>query len=269
MAKNKTMTYRTVVFILIALTAILLYWLYFNNQSHVEVIPSTSLTNNPPSSKNEPPAASYDVVQLPGQVDNTAAITINTDIRTKAINRELEDLHSKMGLFSEEDNDSYKAYSIEALEEMGELGDVLALDTLAGIYYKAGELENGHNALKKAAMYGSIFAPSTLGNVMAEVAEARSMMAGKFTPAAREDLLEAMAWINLAIVRDTPLSHIKDEFEKRLNKPSLGITAAEEQKIQYLTQKLYKDLLHKRQERGLGDFNQEAIDELNRMLLRD
>lgn len=153
-----------------------------------------------------------------------------------------------------QDRTLYMTYPVETLEEMGENGDVMALDVLHEIYYRDAKFEQGDLVMEKAAMFGSIEALFALGGTMASFAEGLAMGERKPSPETRSKLFKGMAWLKVGIQRGDP--YARQEFDAFMAKRSLNLTDEDLAVIETKAHAFYDRLIRERQRRGLGEFDQ-------------
>ncbi len=143
----------------------------------------------------------------------------------------------------------YETYDKEALELLGEGGDIRALQALAG---KADNLDEADYFLEKAAIYNSTAA---LGRIGSGHSTHASLRAHSMPLEEQKSLyIEAMAYYEASQIRGDwkPLLDIGDHTRKLAG----GLlTEADKPHIQKRAREIYDDLQARRYELGLGDFD--------------
>lgn len=180
---------------------------------------------------------------------STADIKNEPDIRIRLYSEA-----EKRPSAASQDRMLYMTYPVETLEEMGENGDVMALDVLHEIYYREAKFEQGDLAMEKAAMFGSTEALFVMGVTLVSFAEGLAMGEIKPSPETRSKLFKGMAWLKVGTQRGDPYS--KGKFDKYMTRRSFNLTDEDLAVIEAKAQAFYDRLIRERQRRGLGEFDQ-------------
>lgn len=169
----------------------------------------------------------------------------------------------------EKDNQIYETYDTTTLEAMAKNSDIRAMhhlaDRYATEYIAKGQTEKGfelqNQMFIKSATYGSTYGL----NRLSLAASSGSLFYPKKTD--RTSALEALAYIEVAAIRG-------DKFEKVIstkdiiNSHNLVITEEDHAYINKRTNEIYQSLQAKRHELGLGDFDNNVPDAVNRYFSR-
>lgn len=182
------------------------------------------------------------------QLDEVSKFTVESSDTRRNANSDLNISFDKVldwskdefGRYSWEMNSfEHQYYATETLEDLVEQGDFIAMHVLARRYMDIQDEENAQRINDLAAAYGSTVA-------LANIAE-------KFTSGNREDQIERLAYYQAAILRGD-----EDFFydaNALLLHTKIDLTKEEKNLVKVKGQQIYRKILNKRFELGMGDFN--------------
>jgi len=156
------------------------------------------------------------------------------------------------------DNDEYKTYSKEVLQKLADTGDIRAMQTLAELVQR-NEHDRAINLYNLAAVYGSTKSLGDLSGWAASTSVALDDINDK-----KSKTIEAMAYIKVAAMRGDNFLYITDMQSPQTANPSnISMTEDDYAKVKVLAQQIYDDLQKKRDELGLGAFDNSIPPEIN------
>lgn len=232
--------------------AVILAVIYFNYQS-VKVnnsgrgIDSSVLLEIPEVSTNTDP----NPILQNGSVIGDSTTSSNSEIvwlGTEEQIAELDEWQISRGWFdtSNANQDDYKTYSKEALEELAKNGDIKALHLLE----KSASLSESKDLMLKAAVYGSTRAFANLINI------ATTEYSGSPTEIeAKETLINIAVFSTLAQMRSDFLLPLENEVLRFEKKYAVTLDDADLQLVAEKSSALYNDLERQREQLGLGKFD--------------
>jgi len=169
---------------------------------------------------------------------------------------------SARGTYTKHELEVYKAYGIETLEQLMRDGDMQAAIALAELYVSDKYVEQygisyALAALQWAAIFGSTDALGRFGDAY------RSLNYSSLdNPEMRHIWLESLAWENTAALRGDSMPNNSAEAFMKYSK--FEVTEQEKRWIQERSNEIYNDLLKKRMDLGLGDFDNQTPPEVVR-----
>lgn len=158
----------------------------------------------------------------------------------------------RMGYFPEEMEQAYRAYGLEALSDLADAGDVLAIQTLAMEYLALGDREMALWAYRDAAARGS-----THALLMAAIIERQALTGtDSADPGWTAAVVEAFALYEVADRRgDRSVASVRRAVK---GVHDIELSADLARNIEQRANALYQSLLEQRQALGLGDFDNDV-----------
>lgn len=168
------------------------------------------------------------------------------------------------GYISAEDMAVYQGYDLQTLESLAASGDVRAVDALAAIAVKSGDIEKAKAYYWRAGAMGSTAA---LGHIALLNEPSSFIEMSDFDR--KEKIIETLAALRLAEIRgDVQVATVVAQGVKASYEASFGaliFSAEESARIQERAQQLYEELKLHRSELGLNDFDNSTPALLNNM----
>lgn len=165
---------------------------------------------------------------------------------------EVEQWKISRGYFSMSDIQTYAHYGAETIKKLAMEGDLKAIEVLARMQIQAGaELHEIVTTYFYGAIFGSTKAIGMAGNISKPNPGSSRFSGEKGADLFKKESLEALAIYQVSLLRgDREVQPTITEVRK-----NLSLTPNEEQLIQDRAQEIYQDLLDRRKQLGLGDFD--------------
>ena len=163
-----------------------------------------------------------------------------------------EEWLESLGFFFREQLDSYQGYNIEALEALGEQGDLLAWHALEAIYVEEFNVEKAIATLDKAAIYGSAYAIAGKGSFIKH--DLYPYFNGD-SELNRDSLISWLAHSEVAHRLGEPYTRLDTMNSLEYN--NLHVSESDWQAVNHAADSLLAELEQSRQALGLGEFNTE------------
>lgn len=168
----------------------------------------------------------------------------------------------------QQDQKIYESYDTAALESLANGGDIRAMvilaDRYAQEYIDNGESEKGFELAQqlflKAASYGSTDALLRLG-ITAETSIYKTSLEG------RDRALEPLAYYEVAAMRGDRIGKLLPAEHYRMEK-QLVLTEKDLAYLETRAEEIYQDLQRRRHELGLGEFDNNVPESVNRYFSR-
>lgn len=166
---------------------------------------------------------------------------------------------ASLGFFSEEELDAYRVYSVDALFSLVQSGDIKAITVLAERFVQQGDYEKAKVLYMDAAIRGSVGAIHQI--IVADVSIGQGISESENREVLFQLFDEQEAWRLVLKKRgflhplwdDSPLNPLPWAFERRSNIDSNAIVSRAEEIYQFMTAK--------RHELGLGNFDNQIVEE--------
>ena len=152
---------------------------------------------------------------------------------------------NSIGVFTDEQKQSYSGYDRKTLQELGNQGDLLALDILADKYLREDrDLVKNTETNLKAVLFGSAKAALSLGTIPTSKS---------FDAEGRSNLINAITWHQIS----AKMGHKLAESFRDSGLKVRGLTLTEEEWmiVEQKTDALYAQLNKKRRELGLPEYS--------------
>lgn len=243
------------------------------------------LTHEPPPAINQPSAALTEKTIAIGVDEKTVdSAATNKDIspKTSVVKQNLTMLgtpadaaeiiqwYRERGKFFDEHDSEYKNYDETTLKKLADSGDIRALHALADLYIddehfglEGYGLEATNDLFWKAAAYGSTEALYHLGLNM----ETMNYSSTGPEPENRKHALEILSLYNTAALRGDEMPNlVSANAFKFLN--HINLSDDEKKFIEQRSQEIYSQLLQKRVELGLGNFDNSQPESVKKYFAR-
>lgn len=157
------------------------------------------------------------------------------------------------GYFSQSDMQTYKAYSMDTLENLANDGDLKAIHALAELKVKEGDVEKVRDVYLRGAVLGSTAALSMAGRITRPHLDMSKYQRDGGEKRFRLDMLEALSLLEVALIRGDRGESVSEQLREM--KKEISLTQEDEETINKRAAEIYSDLESKRYAIGLGPFD--------------
>lgn len=158
------------------------------------------------------------------------------------------------GFHGPDEHNDYKNYDIETLRKLSASGDIRAMHLLAD---KAESISESNGILFNAAIYGSTGALSQIGLSL----ETEFDIGNKSAEERKPYVMESLAYYEAAQLRGDWWGNIQ-AGDSLLKRYPTDLSAFDKNEIQKRAKEIYDDLQQRRNQLGLGDFDNSVPDEV-------
>lgn len=223
------------------------------NQKGLELVSSDAATKPRPEGINVPAGPGTDnsdmILSETVPISNNQLDKERKPLISEYEASEIKKWHEARGYFDDHELGDYLTYDVATLEKLSLADDMKAIQLLAFEKLKQGDYSSTYELYLKAASLGST-------NALAAASSVRISQASREDNTKQKEiyLLDAFSLLGVAVKRnDIVITDSYIQTTKDINRVTL--TPAQEETVIKMTDKLYKDLLAKRAEKGLGRFD--------------
>lgn len=164
----------------------------------------------------------------------------------------------RLGQFSAEDQAAYLNYDDDTLQKLGANGDLLAMEILVDKAMDNYEIDQdrAEKAIEKAIIYGSTRAVMVKAILETSGGSSAIYIDGKDSPEYRDAMRESLAWFQFGMMRgDLTLRHFA---QREIKRAGFEMTDEDKMEIDRQARKIFKDMLDRRRELGLGEYDNDV-----------
>lgn len=237
----------------VALVFFCLNYFLNENQNSPELVRIDATANFDPDSINVPASLDSDSIDVSlneaEPIGNNRKEKEGRPLISEYEANEIKKWEGSRGYFDDHQLGDYSAYDVVTLERLSSAGDMKAMQLLALEKTKYGDFSSAYDLYLEAASFGSTYALSAASSLRISQSFIESDVKKK-----EGYLLDALSLLNVAerrndiVINSSYIQTIKD-----INR--VVLSPGQEEVLDQMTDELYKKLLDRREERGVGGFD--------------